>query len=398
MNNPFAKLDVVKYAGKVVALDEAGNVIATAKERRSLKYDKNKYKNPFIVTLPPVTQNITKVAFVIDKSGSMWNIRNDVIKNFRELIDSANKLSIEHNQQTYFSLFLFSSRPLPIKVNVDYTQIELNSSIYTCSGNTALFDAVDDAITKIKSSEDTNSTSYLIYVLTDGYENASLLNSRQFSEIIKKCNDDERYTIVFCVPPGSKNVLCSTYNISNDNVREWENTSIGIKNNTEFTTSGFSNYYQARSTGATRTTKFFVNADLSKVKSKDLDALEDISKYVKIMDVNKESPIKEFIEEKTKRPYIIGSAFYRLDKTELVQSTKRIIIYDKDTKSIYGGTQARDIIGLPLFNDAKLSPYNVSKYEVFVESTSVNRKLPRGTKVLLDKRVTSNKTPTWGQA
>jgi hypothetical protein len=41
------------------------------------------------------------------------------------------------------------------------------------------------------------------------------------------------------------------------------------------------------------------------------------------------------------------------------------------------------MIGLPANADAKVEPGNHANYDIFVQSTSVNRKLPRGTKLIV---------------
>jgi hypothetical protein len=57
-------------------------------------------------------------------------------------------------------------------------------------------------------------------------------------------------------------------------------------------------------------------------------------------------------------------------------------ILDKETNAIYGGTQARQLIGCPMNTSFKIKPGNLADYEIYIKSTSVNRKLVPGTKVL----------------
>ncbi len=92
------------------------------------------------------------------------------------------------------------------------------------------------------------------------------------------------------------------------------------------------------------------------------------------------------MEEKTKSPYIPGSVFYQLTKTEKIQPQKMVLIMKKGGKGIYGGDEARGLIGLPASEDwieAKVKPGNHANFEIFVQSSSINRKLVRGTKVLV---------------
>jgi len=54
--------------------------------------------------------------------------------------------------------------------------------------------------------------------------------------------------------------------------------------------------------------------------------------------------------------------------------------------SIYGGHEARGIIGIPTNQLVRLKPGNHQNWKIFVNSTSVNRKLVRGTDVLYQVR------------
>ena len=158
-----------------------------------------------------------------------------------------------------------------------------------------------------------------------------------------------------------------------------------------------SNYYQAKASGAHAVKSFFkMTTDLSKVEAQDVyKTLADISNNFRILKVVQEKSVKEFVEEKTGKPYIIGSAFYQLMKPEVVQTTKQVLIMEKGKKTVWGGSEARKLIGLPNDKNAKVNPGNHSNFDIFVQSTSVNRKLPRGTSLLLDLTRQQDLQPTW---
>ena len=151
------------------------------------------------------------------------------------------------------------------------------------------------------------------------------------------------------------------------------------------TSLGLSNYYQCRSRGLTSSKGFYATTDLSQVTKKDLKQLDDLSKNFMLLDVRKEQEIKDFIESQTGWPYRKGAAFYQLMKTELIQENKQILIRDKTTHKVYGGNDARELINIPENTRIKVNPGNHANYDVFIQSTSTNRKLPRGTKILLEK-------------
>jgi hypothetical protein len=50
---------------------------------------------------------------------------------------------------------------------------------------------------------------------------------------------------------------------------------------------------------------------------------------------------------------------------------------------------------MPASGHVKLDPHNLSKYEVYIESRSVNRLLVRGSRVLWNKTDVKGQVPTW---
>lgn len=400
MINPFSKVDMVKHSGRTVAVDlSTGDVIATAKEKRSLKYDKVKYTKVAILTIPVIEQPqaklINRIAIVLDESGSMGDIKTKTIEVFNSILDSIKVESEKSGQETYISVFGFAYTAREIYVNKEVSKAnKLDYFSYKTSGQTALFDGIGHAINKFKELPEDENTSYLVYVLTDGDENySSKFSSSSIKNLFMECEKTSKYTITLQLPPGRKSNFCSRYGISSDNVREWTATNQGMEEVGTVTRQAFTNYYNARSMGATKVSNFYT--DLSNVTSKDLNKLDDISNQVKIVEVPKECQIKEFVEEKTKKPYVIGQGYYQLMKKELVQAQKSVIIFDKKTKKTYSGPGARKLIGLPDGQSCKVEPLNHAGMEIFVKSTSVNRILPRGSKVLIDLMQSQPNIPTW---
>lgn len=85
----------------------------------------------------------------------------------------------------------------------------------------------------------------------------------------------------------------------------------------------------------------------------------------------------------------VGKGFYELTKAEEIQPQKEIVLQDKATGDMWSGSKARDMINLPLGQRGKVSPSSLGfqfmdKYNVFVQSTSVNRKLMCNTKFLYE--------------
>ena len=84
----------------------------------------------------------------------------------------------------------------------------------------------------------------------------------------------------------------------------------------------------------------------------------------------------------TKKPYVTGSVFYELLKKEEVNAKKEIVIVNKTDGKKYSGQNARDLLGLP-YQAINVAPGDFGEWRIFVQSTSVNRKIPQGTNVLI---------------
>jgi hypothetical protein len=256
---------------------------------------------------------------------------------------------------------------------------------YIADGSgTPLWDSVGELIEIMSAVPDAADpeVSFLVMVITDGQENHSQRWSAQrLSEKIRELQASDRWTFVFRVPRGYTAVL-ARFGIPEGNILEWDQTARGVEVASKTTQSAVSSYFTNRTQGVRSTSKFF--ADLSRVSATTVKhALHDISGQVSRYFVDPSVhgvAIREFVERHA--PFQVGRAFYQLTKTEKVQDHKTICLCDRKTGAIYSGTAARDLLGLPHYGIITLTPHNLGNYDVFVQSTSVNRKLVGGTTVL----------------
>lgn len=102
-----------------------------------------------------------------------------------------------------------------------------------------------------------------------------------------------------------------------------------------------------------------------------------------IMRVDADQPIKQFVLDQG-AAFKQGRGFYEFTKTETIQSYKEIILVDDSTGDMFSGAEARRMIGLPEGSNTRLKPVIPAGYTVFVQSTSVNRKLKAGTRFLYE--------------
>ena len=73
-----------------------------------------------------------------------------------------------------------------------------------------------------------------------------------------------------------------------------------------------------------------------------------------------------------------GRGFYEFTKPEIIQPQKEIVLMNRATGDLYEGDVARRIAGIGANEEkAKIKPGDLPKYRIFIQSTSVNRKLLR---------------------
>lgn len=328
----------------------------------------------------------THVAIVLDKSGSMYGLRSDTVKACNNIFDEIRRSA--QDQEVTVSLFTFANKVQTLFFNADIKTLKnLTLNDYIPNGGTAMFDGLGKAIEMFSSLPDVNNenTSFLLLVITDGEENSSVNHFYQtIGASIRHLQKTDRWTFAFNVPRGNyKSHLMSRFNVSSDNIREWETTIQGIKDTGSTTCQSFGNYFQARKCGIKSVSNFYVTTDLSSLQTKDVkNKLGNLKSKFKVLSVDKECPIKSLVETKLGQ-YQIGNAYYQLTKKEKIQSSKEIVVMEKGKPDIWGGDEARELLGLDYSQDIKVEPGNHSKWDIFVQSTSVNRKLVRGTKLLV---------------
>lgn len=341
----------------------------------------------------------TVIGLSRDHSGSMRSIARPAAKDYNNTIASIREAANSTNQNTIVSVvecgYDSTNKVRRIITNSVVNELKpINESSYVADGvGTPLFDSVGELIELFEASPDVNDpdVSFLIMVVTDGAENASQKWSAQsISEKIRSLQNTDRWTFVFRVPRGYSHTL-TRLGIPAGNIQEWDQTERGMHVSSVQTQEAFTEYMSARSRGVRSTGKFYV--DLSNVKSEDVAAtLEDISKNVLIWPVgpgDNDVAIRDFVESRLAGEHMLkGAAFYELSKQEdEVQATKKILIRDKTTKAIYFGAAARQLLGVPSYGMIKLVPQTKSNFDVFIQSTSVNRKLKTGTDLVYWKDV-----------
>lgn len=344
-----------------------------------------------IETPTPATKNYIGISR--DHSGSMRSIAHVAGRDYNSKIETIREATLANSQDTIVSVVeCGAGRTSGIKrvvTNSNVTALEPIGRYIADGAGTPLFDSVGDLIEQFEAMPDANdpNVSFLVMAITDGGENASRRwTANSLSRKMRELSNTDRWTFVFRVPRGYSRYLTGL-GIPAGNILEWDQTERGVNVAAQQDKEAFTEYFTGRSKGMTSTSKFYT--DLSNVSSKDVEvALTDVSKDVLIWPVGPRdggAQIRDFVEARLSggKHMLKGAGFYQLNKTEgEVQDYKKILIRDKTTQAVYYGAAARKMLGLPTWGTVKLVPGNHGNFDIFIQSTSVNRKLVSGTSLI----------------
>ena len=328
---------------------------------------------------------INHIVFVVDGSSSMNAISGQVVKVFDNQIAHLAQRSKELDQETRVSVYVFNDKTTCLVYDKDVLRLPSLASIYKASGNTALIDGTLKALEDLeKTPELYGDHAFLTYVLTDGEENRSKNTVSTLSNKIKSL--PKNWTVAAMVPNQTGVFEAKRFGFPADNIAVWSVNAEGLERGGDVMKDATENFMVSRAAGVRSTRSLFalnttaLTPNVVKQNLSTVSALEYI-----VLPVSKDSVIKDFVESWTKTPYVVGSTYYMLTKAETVQPYKQVCIQNKRDGKVYAGDNARQMLGLPNNATVKVGPVSNAEYDVFLQSTSLNRKLIAGTKVIVLK-------------
>ena len=323
-----------------------------------------------------------------DHSSSMVSHRTAAVNDKNAMIASIRDSSTREVQDTIVYSNDFANDVRHVIVNSNPHVLKPITS-WLCIGMTAFYDGIGDMITQLKAVPDyvNPNVSFLVIGTTDGEENVSIhWHADLLSKEIAKLQKTGRWTFVLRVPKGARDhskIAC--LGVPKGNIQEWDiSNSKGMEASTVATTQGVSSYFAARSAGKAGSSSFF--SDVSNVNVAALDELEPkkFSLYIvgqRLSDTDG-MQIRDFILDRRMK-YLKGAAFFQFIKSEAkIGHEKQVLIRDRATGKVFQGIQARTMVGLPIGQNARVHPGMHDKYDIFIQSSSINRKLPMGSGVI----------------
>lgn len=363
-------------------------------------------------------KKINHVALVIDESGSIEDRR--LTKAVIDVVDGQvawlSQLSKDMDQETRVSIYTFSGKSANCVVyDTDVLRLPSLRDHYRPAGGTPMISGTLKAIEDLeKTAQLYGDHGFLIFVITDGEENTSAQATPFGTRSIltkRLAGLGANWTVGALVPDFQGKLRAQGFGFDPTNIAIWNATSVGgVSDAGEDIKAATTSYFTTRSTGGSTRTGLFTGlvvkdvtaADVAATGMKPIDPSEFIIVPVALAStstleyvipkksITKANPhgvkhveIMPFVQE-TGRRYIAGNAFYKLTKSERYDYQKDIVLIHRVTKKVYRGDACKKLIGLDgTSTRIKPQPVKGGEYDVYVQSTSVNRHLEVGGQVLL---------------
>lgn len=313
--------------------------------------------------------------FILDASGSMSSLGEAPVmclKNIQQqIIDVDNASEVD----TLFSIYLFGEAQECVQFETKH--FELSYDAYTefmeRHGNwTALYKSISETITDARGIfTKYGNHAFLYYIITDGEDNKK--GKYDFYRELITSSD----TLVYLVPSAVAKAKMIAAGVPADCIDIWDLSKKGLESATERFTEAYKSYNLLRTQGITATSNYFKlntsNLSVQQVK-KEVPVLKPSSYRIYQNHSIKAAPVKTFVEDASKKPYVLGKSYYSLVKKETIQSGKEVILINRSTGKAYCGLEARTLIGLPN-TEVKLQPGDFGDWDIYIQSTSVNRNI-----------------------
>ncbi|MFD9307002.1 vWA domain-containing protein [Streptomyces sp. NPDC060048] len=337
---------------------------------------------------------INHVALVLDASSSMSHLSRKVVEVADQQIAYLARRSQELDQETRVTVYVFADKVECVIYDKDVLRMPSLKQLYRAGGMTALLAA------SLKSQQELAQTaqlygdhSFLTFVLTDGQENASHRcpgapsnNARELVQAVATMIETQKdnWTLAVLVPDQMGKREAMQCGFPKDNIAIWDATSTqGLEEAGQVILKATENFMVGRTKGIRGSRAVFSTG----AETVNKDAIEaagltpvDPSQY-QLIPVAREAAIREWVIESGQN-YRTGCAFYQLSKSEKIQARKQIAVLEKKTDQVYTGPEARALLGLPNA-EVRVKPDHNDDFTIFVQSTSVNRKLVPSTRLLV---------------
>lgn len=209
----------------------------------------------------------TKIAIILDRSGSMKGIREQTIKGYNDQIQSLREeASNPDSGETTVSLIIFEGEVMPsyFERSINFLTDMKAEDYNPDKGWTAMNDAVGYTIERLLKETDSEDpdTAYLVVIISDGQENKSKKwTSAALAELIQKVQATKRWTFTYLGANQDLSKVQDTLGLEHSNMARWSSSRGGsayaMAENSKMT----KKYMKARQAGATQVTNLYSDKD-----------------------------------------------------------------------------------------------------------------------------------------
>lgn len=336
---------------------------------------------------PVLSANIINhIGLVLDASASMRPHARKLVEVADNQIRHLAARSKELDQETRISVWTFSdaSDIQCVVWDKDVLRLPGIGAYYRTGGMTAFMDAAAKSFKDMATtSQIYGDHSFLLYFLTDGEENASRqCTSAQLNRTIGALAYN--WTVAALVPNITGVHEAKKFGFPAGNVQVWDATSTeGLERAGRSILDSTDRYMQARASGLRATTSLFdmsaTTVNKATIQAAGLKPVPANS-YL-LVPVPADDRIDDFTRNMG-HPFVVGRGYYQLSHRSVqVQAQKEIAVVEKASGKVYTGSAARQLINLPDMTVTVKATHNPD-YDIFIQSTSINRKLLAGTRYL----------------
>lgn len=179
-----------------------------------------------------VKKNLTELVFILDRSGSMFNLVSDTIGGFNSMIESQKK----ELGEAYVTTVLFDDYYELLHDHINLREIHpITDEEYYVRGCTALLDAIGKTINSIgarlnDTPEDERPDKVIFVIMTDGYENKSKeFTKSQVKEMVEHQQNKYSWTFMFLGSDIDAVAEAKSLGINSDFARSHTHTSVGTQ-------------------------------------------------------------------------------------------------------------------------------------------------------------------------
>jgi Mg-chelatase subunit ChlD len=194
---------------------------------------------------------ITRVALVLDRSGSMGAIREEARQAFNEAIDRVAEEAGKGGGATLTLVTFNHEVEMHLKNAPAKTASKLGPADYRPGGNTALYDAVGQAILALEDPGPLGpADAALVLVVTDGYENSSReVTQQQLAKRMDQLEKTDAWTFSFMCANVDIRDLSMKLGVDTRAMMSWTATEEGTEVMGHSLKEGLDRYFTVRGLG-----------------------------------------------------------------------------------------------------------------------------------------------------